>query len=243
MYDIHCHILYGVDDGSDSIEESVKMINIAYESGTTAIVATPHCNIPGSYGNYWGKELLDRVNNIRRELQASRIPVSIYCGQEIFCTSRTHELLREGRLITINNSKYALVEFDFYEYSSSAYEKLSRIIAEGYTPIIAHPERYAFVSEEGDAPMRLKSMGCLLQVNKGSLSGAFGRGARANAFRILDKRLADFVASDAHSPYMRTPRMEEAYEAVCENFSIDYAEMIFNTNPRRVIENKNVFSY
>lgn len=243
MFDIHCHIIPGVDDGSDSIEESVRMAQLAYDSGVTAVVATPHCNIPNSYQNYWSRELHFMVTQLRNELKERRIPVKVFCGQEIFCTSRTHELLKSGKLITINNSRYALCEFDFYEYSSSVYEKLSKIIAEGYTPIVAHPERYAFVTEEGDAAMRLKSMGCLLQLNKGSLSGSFGRGARSNAYRMLDKRIADFIASDAHSPYVRTTRMEEAYEAVCEQFSIDYADLLFNDNPRRVVENSEVFSY
>ncbi len=243
MYDIHCHIIFGVDDGSDSIEESIKMAKIAYESGVSAIVATPHCNIPDSYSNYWGRELFGRVTALRRALDENNVPVKIYCGQEIYCTSRTHELLSAGKLITINGSKYALVEFDFHEYSSSVYEKLSKIIAEGYVPVIAHPERYSFVSEEDDAAMRLKSMGCLLQVNKGSLSGFFGRDAQRIAYRMLDKRIADFVASDAHSPFMRTTEMENAFEAVCENFSMDYADLLFDENPRRAIENKTVFAY
>lgn len=243
MYDIHCHILYGVDDGSDSIEESVRMAKIAYDCGSKAIVATPHSNIPDSFTNYWSKDLLNRVTTLREKLIECGIPLKVYCGQEVFCTSRTHELLRAGKLITINNSRYALVEFDFNEYSSSVYEKLQRIIAEGYTPIVAHPERYAFISEEMDAAMRLKSMGCLLQLNKGSISGSFGRRSQHNAYRLLEKRIADFVASDAHSPYMRTPHMEEAYEMVCEEFSFDYARLLFDENPKSVIVNKNVFSY
>lgn len=243
MYDIHCHIVFGVDDGSDSVEESIKMAKLAYESGTDAIVATPHCNIPDSYSNYWGREFLDKVNILRDELRRRGLPVKIYCGQEIFCTSRTHELLKAGKLITINNSRYALVEFDFHESFSSVCQKLAKIIAEGYIPIVAHPERYNFISREADAAERLKSMGCLLQINKGSLSGSFGRSAHYSAYDMLSRRLVDFVASDAHSPYMRTPRMEDAYEAVCEQFSIDYADLIFSDNPRRVIENKKVFSY
>ena len=243
MYDIHCHIVFGVDDGSDSIEESVKMARIACDSGVTAVVATPHCNIPDSYTNYWDREIFERIVLLRNALNKNGLPIKIYCGQEIFCTNRTAELLKSGKLITINNSRYALLEFDFNEYSSSVYEKLLKIISEGYIPIVAHPERYAFVSEERDAAMRLKSMGCLLQVNKGSLSGSFGRDAYENAYRILDRRLADFVASDAHSPYMRTPNMEEAFETVCEQFSMDYADLLFEENPKRMIENKSVFSY
>lgn len=243
MYDIHCHIIYGVDDGSDSLEESLKMAKFAYECGTNAIVATPHCNIPDSYENFWSRKLIDKVTTLRNALSENRIPVKVFYGQEIFCNARTPELLEQGKLISINNSRYALVEFDFNEYSSSVYRKLSQLVAMGCTPIVAHPERYAFVSEEEDAIYRMKGIGALMQINKGSLSGGFGGGARHNAYRMLDERLVDFVASDAHSPYMRTPDMSGAHEMISEVFSMDYADMLFEENPRLVIADKKINVY
>ena len=243
MYDIHCHILYDVDDGSDSLEESVKMVRFAYNSGTDAIVATPHCNVPDSYENYWGRELSEKVKRLRNAINEQNLPVKVFCGQEIFCTGRTPELLEAGKLITINNSRYALIEFDFHEYAASAYRKIYQLVSMGCVPIVAHPERYAFVSEEEDAVIKMKALGALIQMNKGSLSGGFGSQARHNAYRLLDQRLVDFVASDAHSPYMRTPDMSAAHEEVSEVFSFSYAQMIFEENPRLVIADKKVNTY
>lgn len=141
MYDIHCHIVYGVDDGAQSLEEAVRMVESASMSGTKGIVATPHTNVPGSYENYWNPELLDKIKELRNAVKESGADIQIFCGQEIFCTSQTVDLLKSGRAITLNNSKYPLLEFDFYEYADSVYMKLEKIIAEGYTPIVAHPER------------------------------------------------------------------------------------------------------
>ncbi len=243
MYDIHSHIVYGVDDGAQSLEEAVKMAELASMRGTKGLVATPHTNVPGSYGNFWGTEILEKIKMLREALKENYIDVQIFCGQEIFCTSRTAEYLKAGNIITLNNSKYPLVEFDFYEYSDSVYLKLEKIIAEGYVPIVAHPERYAFVGEDEDAAVRLKNMGCLLQVNKGSLSGKFGENAYFTARKLLEERLVDVIASDAHSPYMRTTNMIHIHEFVSEEYSQDYADILFKYNPRRILQNRDTINY
>lgn len=243
MTDIHCHILFGLDDGSAGLDESVKMASLAYSGGTRRIIATPHCNIPDSYRNYWNDDINDRLLALRHAVEKEGIDIKIYPGNEIFCAGRFISLLKHGALRTLNDSRYALVEFDFDEYSASAYMKLEQLAAEGYVPVVAHPERYGFTAEEPDAVMRLKDIGCLLQVNKGSLKGAFGYEARRTALRIMDERLADFVASDAHSPYMRTPYLADADEMISEMYSDDYARLVLWDNPAAVIEDKKILAF
>lgn len=240
MFDIHCHILHGVDDGSDSFEESVKMVKIAESGGTSAIIATPHSNVPGSYQNHWNITLAAQITMLNSRLSAEGVSVRIFPGQEIFAAGSFLSLLKSGKLLTLNNSVYPLVEFDFYEYSESVYMKLEQLVAEGFVPIVAHPERYAFVNEEEDAIIRLKDIGCLLQVNKGSLKGSFGRAAHFSAHRLLASQLADFVASDGHGPYVRTPYLEDVHEMISEMYSLDYAELLLRDNPKLVIENKKI---
>ncbi len=243
MYDIHCHIAFGLDDGAQTLDEAVAIVELASQRGTKGIVATPHCNIPGSYKNYWSNDVLDRIKALREALDKNYIDVQIFCGQEIFCTSMTPELLKSGELITLNNSRYPLVEFDFYEYSDSVYSKLDKLISEGYVPVVAHPERYAFVCNEEDAARRLKRMGCLLQVNKGSFEGKFGPEAMEMSRQLLDSGYADVVASDAHSPYMRTSNMIHTHEFISEEYSFDYADLLLSVNPKRILRNKETFSY
>ncbi len=243
MIDIHCHILDGLDDGADSLKESVEMVKIAQKSGTEIIVATPHCNVPDSYKNYMSNEIADKVRTLRAALEQSGIDVKILLGQEIFFTGRALALLKEGKLVTVNKSRYALVEFDFNEHRSSVYNKLEMLLSEGYKPIVAHPERYRFVKEDDEAAFRMKRMGCYLQINKGSVLGGFGRSVQTVSHRILKDRLADFVASDAHSPYMRTPYLTDVHEMICELYSDEYADFLLEDNPKAVIENKKIYSF
>lgn len=240
MVDIHCHILPGLDDGSDNIEESLRMARLAVEGGTNTVIVTPHCNIPDSFQNYFGRNYADIFNMFKARLKEENIPLKILPGHEIFAYGNIVDLIKKRKLLTLCKSDYPLVEFDFTEKAESVYSKLRKLIAEGLTPIVAHPERYAFVAEDKTAPFRLKTMGCLLQVNKGSLNGSFGRNAYVSSGYIIKNELADFVASDAHSPYMRTPYLADAYELISETHSAEYAELLLNTNPSLVLQNKKI---
>ena len=243
MLDIHCHICYGSDDGAENLETAVEMVKIAYDRGVSGIAATPHSNVPGSYANYWNEDLHGRIRQLREELRRREIPVEIYTGQEIFCTNQTVRRLKTGELITLNHSRYPLVEFDFYEYSESVYTKLRALTAEGYVPVVTHPERYAFVAEEEDAVVRLKGIGCLLQINQGSPEGRFGRSAFFLSRRMLELRQADVIASDAHSPYMRTPDMQSTHELFCEEYSYEYADLLLAENPLRIIQDREITGF
>lgn len=240
MFDIHCHILPGLDDGSDNIEESVRMARLAVESGTKALIATPHCNIPGSFRNYCDKAYVDKFRELDSRLKEEEIPLKIFPGHEIFATGDFIDLIKRKKLLTLNNSDYPLIEFDFTEHPDYVYSSVRQLVAEGLTPVIAHPERYAFVAEDNFAPFRLKAAGCLLQINKGSIKGSFGKAAHDTAHYLLKNELADFVASDAHSPYMRTPFLADVREIISEFYSEEYAEMLLSINPSKVLMNKKI---
>ena len=240
MIDIHCHILFGADDGAQTIGEAIDMIKLAARCGTNAICVTPHSNIPGSFENYISDIYYERINILREICLEENVNVQLLCGQEIFCTYDTPDLLKEGRLITLNNSRYPLVEFDFGESSNSVYEKLKMLKRAGYTPIVAHPERYTFVQEDEGAPERLRSLSCLMQINKGSITGKFGLVAQNAAFSILRRELCSVIASDAHSPFMRTPNLATAYDIVSEAFGSRRAEKLFTENPRKILQNKDL---
>lgn len=240
MVDIHCHILPGFDDGSDNIEESLRMARIAAGGGTKAIIVTPHSNIPGSYQNYLDKEYVDTFKELKAKIKEANIPLEIYPGHEIFAAEDFVEQIKKRKLLTLCDSDYPLVEFGFRERSESVYEKLQLLVAEGFTPIIAHPERYAFVAEDRSAALRLKKIGCLLQVNKGSLKNKFGDNAYAISQSIIRHEVADFVASDAHSPYMRTPYLADAHEIISELHSPQYANLILSINPEKVLKNEKI---
>lgn len=243
MIDIHCHILPGVDDGAGNMSDALEMAKLAADSGIKSIIVTPHSNIPGSYRNYWNYFMGEDVENLKKEIRRKNINLTIYPGQEIYLAPCFSELLKKGEFIGLNESRYMLVEFSMLEMADVAYRKLQQIIAEGYVPVVAHPERYGFVTEQQEAIYRMKDLGALLQVNRGSIKGAFGKTVMDKANDILSTYQADFVASDAHSQYRRTPYLADVHEFISEEISSEYGDWLFKVNPGKVINNETIYSF
>lgn len=240
MFDIHCHILPGVDDGSGNLNDSLEMAQLAAESGTEGIFATPHCNIPGMFDNYWNSELNDKLQKLKNALKEKNIPVEIYSGQEIFLSKHFEAHLEKGEFITLNNSEYMLVELNFRIDEATAISRLGRLASCGCVPIVAHPERYGFVIENLSAVKKIHAAGALIQLNSSSLLGDFDVYIKRTADIIMQNGLADFVASDAHSQYSRTPNLAYIHEYICGNLSYDYADVLLNINPLKVINNERI---
>ncbi len=240
VHDIHCHIIPNIDDGSGSLNDSVEMAILAAKAGTKGIIATPHCNIPGFVENYWSESFDKKILQLNEELSKRGIPIVVYPGQEIFYHGDVLSLLKEGKLVTLNKSEYVLIEFDFETREAEVFSAIQQLVSQGYRPIIAHPERYEFAYENPDLIGSLRTMGAHIQVNSDSIMGKLGlRPMRVSRY-ILEKRLVDIVASDAHSQYLRTPDLSESHEFICSSFSYDYADLIFNNNPLCVLNNKEI---
>ena len=240
MVDIHCHILHGIDDGAEAYEVALNMARLAVANGTTSVIASPHANIPGMPFENTVSIVEDCVNALNSAFKNEGIPLTLYPGCEVFASGNFTELLRAGKLPTLNHSDYVLVEFDFYEHPVSVFTKLEELCNEGFIPIVAHPERYAFIEDEPSSAEILKNMGCLIQCNKGSLAGRFGTAAKFASHDMLVRGQVDFIASDAHGADMRTPVLSDAYRTVSDLYGSDYAELLFKINPQKVIENKKI---
>ena len=236
MIDIHCHILPYTDDGSDSMEDSLEMARAAAATGITAIIATPHCNLPYSESkNYRSQELSVRFHALRQAVEDADIPVQIYPGAEVLCTPQVPELLRQGKLHTLADSRYLLVEFFFDESPDYMDEMLSSIDKEGYIPVIAHPERYEAIQRTPYILERWFQKGWVIQLNKGSILGRLGRRAETAADWILAHGLAHTVASDAHRPHFRTTNMTELTEYLQQVCQPEYVDILLNINPNRIL--------
>lgn len=240
MIDLHAHILPGVDDGAGELTAALDMAALAAESGVTAIVATPHSNLPGGRPNYWGPELRRRFAALEQALEEAEIPVAVLPGMEIFGTPQVPELLRQGRLISLAQSRYVLLEFPFRDYGQEATAVLAEVAALGYRPVVAHPERYRYVQSDPALLDRWVELGCLLQVNKGSLLGRFGRAEELLALALVERGFAAFVASDAHSAVVRTTWMAEVQELLCEEFSPHLARLLLESRPGQVLANEEI---
>ena len=235
MIDLHCHILPGVDDGSASMEESCMMARLAVDSGVTAMAVTPHSNIPGQIGNYVSGYLYHQFRELSQCIRELGIPLELHSGAEVFVTPEVPQLIREKKLLTLAESSYLLVEFAFDEEPSFAAKMLRAIQKERVIPVVAHPERYYFVQEDPSVLHDWNREGVVLQLNKGSLLGAFGRTARRIAHWCLEEGCVHVIGSDAHSPYRRTPRLSEAWDVVAEFTTPEIADFLLEENPARIL--------
>lgn len=235
MIDLHAHILPGLDDGAQDIDDSLEMAEMAAESGVHILAATPHSNQRGRFENYNSPELNDIYQDFCRVLQQEKIPLKIVPGMEIMASEDMTDRIKNGRLTGLNRTRYHLIEFPFDAEPDWIGERLEDVWETGNIPLIAHPERYFCVQEYPVLVYEWLQMGCLTQINKGSLFGKFGRHARNLTEIMLENRLVTCVASDAHSPYMRTTYMRDAREYLEDRVGEEQAYRLLTGNPAKII--------
>ena len=243
MIDIHSHVLPGVDDGSESMEMSLEMLEIAVESGVETLVGTPHCNIPEEYDNYLDDDLRTRWNELESAAREAKIPIRLVHGMEIFATEELPDLLREHRVWTLNDTDYFLTEFSFDEDPDFCRYILRQCSRQGWRPIIAHPERYFFIQDDPELAFEFCVSGYGLQVNKGSLLGRFGPGPKHTADLLLQHGLCACVASDAHRPYERSTHMGEVRAYLEEEYGEAYMRLLLEENPAHILSGRELLGY
>lgn len=147
MIDIHAHILPDLDDGSEDMEESLEMAELAVESGVEIMAATPHSNQMGRFENFQSEQLLEKYRQLRTALEKEKIPLHILEGMEIFASEDIAQKIKNKQLSGINGTDYYLVEFPFDADPWWIRECLEDIFDTGKIPLIAHPERYFCIQD------------------------------------------------------------------------------------------------
>jgi protein-tyrosine phosphatase len=235
MIDIHSHILWGVDDGVRTLDESVAILRDAAAAGTTDIVATPHANDEFKFDP-------DLIGSRIAELRSrpERLP-RIHRGCDFHLSaSNIEDALRDPTKYTINGKRYLLVEFPDVFISPATEQILTLLTGRGMTPVITHPERNPVLQRDIGRLGRWAAQGYLLQVTALSLLDRFGNASRESAWELIESGAAHVVASDAHHPDDRHARLDEAYRAVTTRVGEDRAEMLFVVNPGAVLEGREV---
>ncbi|WP_304942513.1 tyrosine-protein phosphatase [Vallitalea guaymasensis] len=238
MIDIHSHILYGVDDGSPTIQETIKMLKIAVDEGIESIIATPHYIIGAN--KYSKEELLLRYEDVCDIIQKENIPIKLLLGNELFADAMLPDKIVDGDCFTLGNSKYVLVEFSPRTSKYSVNSVIYNICLKGYIPIIAHPERTFAYEDINDILIELIKKGCFLQLNSGSITGIYGEKVKKLALELLERHMVHFIATDSHSSRRRSPRIRKAYEFVEDKYGEEYANQIFNNNGLKVLDNDSI---
>lgn len=238
MVDIHTHILPGMDDGAIDICETIDMVRMAAECGVERIVATPHCNYPGMYDNYFGEEYINSFERVVRAVKEEGIKIQICPGMEVFATYDLPNLIVDKKIMPINQSRYILVEFAVDEEAAFANNILERMKEIGAKPIVAHAERYKFIQDNPEIVFEWRRAGYLIQNNKSSFQGKFGSKAQNAAYYMMNHYLTNVIASDAHGARYRTPNMLEVYQELQQKYTEKYLNILFNENPNRICDNR-----
>lgn len=235
MVDLHCHILPGIDDGPDTMEESLRMAATAIDDGITHVVATPHAN-----SRHWFD--FARVRQLRDDLQdqiGDRLKMATGCDFHV--NPENLSLLRKKpRPFCINQRDYLLVEFNEISIPPAMDRTLHEMQLVGIRPIVTHPERNAILRTH---PERLRGwirQGCFAQVTGGALTGAFGPAAQEKALQWIREGVVHFVASDAHNNGSRPLRLQPAYDVVANQFGEEKARALFLENPLAAFEGRDL---
>ncbi|OPZ72745.1 MAG: Tyrosine-protein phosphatase YwqE [Firmicutes bacterium ADurb.Bin456] len=235
MIDIHTHILPGLDDGPDSLEEALEMARRAVAGGARIMVATPHV-VAGLYPNS-REAVLAALGEFRRVLEENSIPLTVLPGAECRLEPDLDERLARGELLTINDGgRYLLVELPPMLVPEYTAQVCYQLRLRGVTPIIAHPERNAGLVREPGLLYDLISRGALSQITAGSLTGHLGSAAAAAAKKFLGLGYVQFIASDAHSCTGRGPLLAEAAGAAARLLGAEQGQSLVSGNPLRAIQ-------
>jgi len=239
MIDIHCHILPHIDDGADDIDQAVEMAMLAEREGISEIIATPHYNT--NLLNEFSKKVIEeKVIFFNEVLKENNIRLRVHTGCEVFLSPEVPLLIRNGTISTLNSGRYLLLELPLGLIPIYIEKVLYETELLCITPIIAHPERtnegigrYEFLQQYIDK-------GTLLQVNAGSITGFYGERVARIAMELIGKRMVHFVATDAHDSKSRAPLFKEAYEIVTNRMGSETAELLFNINPKKVLDDQEI---
>jgi protein-tyrosine phosphatase len=234
MIDIHHHCLPGVDDGPRDWSEAVDLCRRSAEEGIETIVATPHV-----MRGRWANTSREKLETILAELrERTGDTPRLLLGSEYFFAHDINEALAAGEIVPLAGGRYVLVEFAAHAVPPMTEQPLYRMQLDGWTPVIAHPERNVIFQSKPEMLAKLVRIGARVQVTSGSIVGAFGRGAQAAALEWIRRGLVHFVATDAHNTAKRPPIAREARRIVEGNAGAEIAEALFRSNPEAVVASR-----
>ncbi len=237
MVDIHHHLLFGIDDGSKSLEQSVAMVQMAAEDGITHIVATPHANDTWRYDRARNEGLLAQIREALPPDTRDRMHLGLGCDFHMNFEN-TEDAHTNGRRYSINEGEYLLIELPDMGISARMEEMLYTMRVDGLTPILTHPERNLTLQRQPELLRGWVQSGLLVQVTAGSVTGNFGPRAEEMAWNLLRANSVHFLATDAHNLERRPPVLSVARKMVEEKLGSALAERLCISNPLAVYENK-----
>lgn len=240
MIDIHSHIVFDVDDGPKTLEESLSLIEESYRQGVRIIVSTSHRR----KGMFETPEdiIFENFSIVKHEAEKRFEHLQILYGGELYYTSDMLEKLKLKQIPTLNNTKFALIEFSMQTSWKDIHTALSNVLMLGITPVVAHIERYNALENQKERVKEIINMGCYTQINsshilKQKLFNDKHKRFKKRARYFLEENLVHFVASDMHNLDVRPPFLAEAYKIICRDFGKERANQLFIENAQSILKN------
>lgn len=237
MIDIHNHLLIDVDDGPSVRDDAVKLLKQAIAGGITDIIVTPHHKSMRYYNS--GNKIVQKLEELNDIIKEEGMNINIRTGQEIRINGEMLNDLKSGESITLNHSKYVLIELPFTDYPYYTDQLFFELQTAGYIPIIAHPERCRPILESPDKLYQLIEKGALAQVTASSVTGDLGKSLQKAGLNIISSNLVHFVASDAHDAELRPFALKEAYEVISSELGEDVTVRL-KENAVKLLNNQDI---
>ena len=214
---------------------SLAMARMASADGISTIACSPHI-LPGVYNNS-GPAIRKAVARLAQSIDEAGIPISLVTGADVHIAPDLDVQLKDGRALTLNNSRYFLLEPPHHVLPPRLDDLIFGLQTAGYVPILTHPERLSWVEGHYDLIGRLVSSSVLMQITAGSVMGRFGRRPRYWAERMLDEGLCHLLATDAHNTEQRAPRLADARDFVAQRLGDDEAINLVLRRPQGILNN------
>ena len=235
--EMHCHILPGIDDGAEDMKQSLQMLHIAMEHEIMGAIVTPHGSARDA-----SRERTEKIRKLCRIFRAKAekqfdVIFPVFPGQEILYSSDTRRLLDEGKLLTLADTRYVLVEFMPSTPYSMLYGAVREMRMGGYVPIMAHVERYNAL-REGDRLAELAEAGAKIQMNYSSVGGSWHSTTTRWCRKQLEEQWVDFLSTDMHDPVHRKPDTSSADRWMQKHLDEEYIRLLVQGNARAILEEK-----
>ena len=235
MIDLHCHLLPGIDDGAPNLATSLAMARIAIADGIKTMACTPHI-YPGLYENT-GPAIRQAVVDLQAQLNKADLALQITSGADTHITPDLIAGLRTGRVPSLHNSRYFLLEPPHHVAPPRLAETVFDLLAAGYVPVVTHPERLSWIEDRYETFIDLARQGAWMQVTAGSLTGRFGSAAQYWGERLLDEGWVHILATDSHGVDRRPPLLAEGQRAAERWVGTEEARHLVQTRPQVILDN------
>lgn len=236
LIDIHHHLVYGVDDGPKTWEDTETMLCAAEEQGIETIIATPHV-FPGRVHFHYDA-YLDKLNSINEYAWQKGWRIRLFPGAEIYYTSKALEKLDACAIPTLAMSRFVLVEFEPETKAEEIFRALRELSNGGYKPILAHVERYIYLQEKPEMIREMRDLGILIQMNASTVLSSKGLfGGKNFIRRLLKDGIVDFVATDAHNMSSRPVCLRAAYDFLEKHYGKGKADLLTWKNQVTMLPN------